>query len=111
MRKIDRFAKSIPSLTQEELTRLSQWVHGVLVARLGAPTLINELAASIEQGSEQTVKTNFERILDELKAEGKEEGIKEGIKEVTKGMLMAGIPLEEIMRITKLPREQIEELP
>ena len=53
---------------------------------------------------------------------GKEEGIKEGIREgikegerkatlkIAKSLLSAGIPIEKIVELTELPREEIEKL-
>ena len=42
--------------------------------------------------------------------EGKKEGIKEGVIKTAKAMLEEKIPIETIMKITELSREEIEKL-
>lgn len=70
--------------------------------------------------------TNFERVLDELieqklaegemkgmergMEQGMERGIEQGREEVAKEMLATDMPLEQIMRFTKLSREKLEQL-
>ena len=52
----------------------------------------------------------FEAGVEEGIEKGKKEGIKEGVIKTAKAMLKENIPIETIMKITELTKEEIEKL-
>ncbi|WP_028991393.1 hypothetical protein [Thermoanaerobacter thermocopriae] len=56
----------------------------------------------------------FRRLIEEGRKEGKKEGKKEGEKEgrlaVAKELLKRGMNIDEIVEITKLPKEEVKKL-
>ena len=52
----------------------------------------------------------FEAGVEEGIEKGKKEGIKEGVIKTAKAMLEKNIPIETIMEITELTKEEIEKL-
>lgn len=123
--KLTTLTVQLQRLSDEQLHQFSLWVQRIFKWRLpfDAHRAIDELAASLQrQGGTNDMLTNFERVLDELieqkMAEGEAKGIEKGMakgiakakEDIAKEMLVTGMPLEQIMRLTKLSRERLEQL-
>lgn len=75
------------------------------------------LAEGMEKGKKQGLEEGKKQGLEEGKKQGLEEGKKQGLEEgrkqlmsVARNLLRSGMDVEEVCRLTGLPREEIERL-
>ena len=123
---------NILKLSDEQFTLFKNWVKRIFKPRMTQP-IQEELEMILDKASAMEVKEmvsnlalTLEKELSEAqhrgKQEGREEGIKEGIKEgreagkkegkkeVAKSMLVNGMDIDLIIRLTGLSREVVEEM-
>jgi len=109
----DEFFNSIQSKTPKHLTELMGEVIEVFLAKLDLPkeqrqefrkiAVEGNLAEMFSQFENYSVRETLERG----RKEGRKEGIKEGIEEIVKNMLVEGIGIDIILRVSKLSLEHI----
>ena len=63
----------------------------------------------LQEGLEKGRKEGLEKGLQEGLEKGREEGLKEGKKQIVRELKSMNLPIDDIMRITKLTQEEIEQ--
>jgi predicted transposase/invertase (TIGR01784 family) len=131
LQRIKAIALFFSALNEKELQVLKHWIKNSVEDRL-AEEAINILSSSKEEvelmvasnafiltemeenarkvGLEKGLKEGLEKGLEQGIEQGLEKGIEKGIKEIALKIIKKGKSIDEVMDLTDLSRESVEEL-
>jgi len=100
--------KKIP-LEQEKKRELAAKAK-ILAELVYEEEIIEKMFAEVMKMLNLEKSATFRRLIEEGRKEGKKEGEKEGRLAVAKELLKRGMNIDEIVEITKLPKEEVKKL-
>lgn len=118
--RLKELTDTINQLSQQELSLFKTWLKGIVMRRFPKKNhkdikkVIDQTKAKEARIMISNLERNLERFINEGIEKGIEKGIKKGEKntsiEIAKRMLLKGMSTEDIIELTKLTREEIQEL-
>nr|WP_277397855.1 Rpn family recombination-promoting nuclease/putative transposase [Natranaerofaba carboxydovora] len=116
IKALKKLAKIISKLNKVEFRLFVTWAKNILTRTL-SPKQKEKVVEILDKANPEEVEemiSNVERVIKKTLADAKKEGKKEAEKEskrkIAKNMLKKGYKIEEIIEITNLSKEEIEEL-
>jgi predicted transposase/invertase (TIGR01784 family) len=110
--RLEQLADLITSWDEPKVRMFSTWMKNIAIRGLTADKQdeVNNLLDQMKPKEAKRMIYNLERTLKNAFKDAKKEGKLEGKLEVAQHMLHEGFDLEDILKVTKLTRDDVEDL-